>query len=95
MLNAFPYLGIGTVPRKKTGCRFFFVEKLIGTISESNRKVKTDNWFASVPLAEHLIHECHLTTVGTINKHKRELPDEMENNKIQRSSIRQYLVIIP
>lgn len=87
MVNALPYLGKQIVPAKKPKADFF-VEKLVnGTVSGSNRNITMDNWFISVPLALHLLEECHLTTVGTIKKNKRELPPEFKDPKYKSRGV--------
>lgn len=86
MLNAIPYLGKGTVPERKPVAEYF-VEKLVGPISGSNRNLTTDNWFTSLPLAQHLLDECHITTVGTIKKNKRELPIDFKNLRYKERQV--------
>lgn len=45
-------------------------------LSGSNRNITMDNWFTSVPLARKLLTDYKLTSIGTLRKNKRELPDE-------------------
>lgn len=81
MIDAIPYLGKGT----NTGglpSGEYFVKELTHTIRGSNRNVTTDNWFTSIPLAKSLLLEPYkLTIVGTLRANKREIPEELKNNR--------------
>lgn len=64
-----------------------FVEKLNGTISERNRNMTLDNWFTTVPLGQNPLHECHITTVGTIKKRKKEKKNTRRDEKQKNTKI--------
>ena len=55
------------------------VKRLIQPISHRGRNVTFDNWFTSVTLAEEILKEHKITTVGTIRKNKREIHPEFTN----------------
>lgn len=81
MIDCTPYLGKGSdtggVPLGE-----FFVKELTRSIHGTNRNVTMDNWFTSVPLAKKLLQQPYkLTIVGTLRANKREIPEEMKNNR--------------
>lgn len=84
MIDAIPYLGKGTdTGRLPLG--EYFVKELTRTIHGTNRNVTTDNWFTSIPLAKSLQLEPYkLTLVGTLRANKREIPEELKNNRIRQ-----------
>nr|QPD02190.1 PiggyBac2 [Dichotomius schiffleri] len=57
------------------------VTRLITPINKSGRNVTHDNWFTSIPLAHKLLHDHNLTTVGTVRKNKKELPERFTNSR--------------
>ncbi|KAJ8964144.1 hypothetical protein NQ314_005096 [Rhamnusium bicolor] len=59
---------------------FSVVKRLITLIALSGRNVTTDNWFSSIPLASYLLEQ-KLTTIGTIRKNNKELPEEFVVSK--------------
>lgn len=50
------------------------VLRLIAPIAGTNRNVTFDNWFTSYSLMKNLLTNCKLTSVGTVRKNKREIP---------------------
>ncbi|XP_039954166.1 piggyBac transposable element-derived protein 4-like [Bactrocera tryoni] len=70
MFDAIPYIGKRT--EQKTAADY--VKKLVQTIKGSGRNVTYDNWFASIPLADELLKDYSLTTIGTLRKNKPEIP---------------------
>lgn len=68
MINVIPYLSSNTqgIPLPS-----HFVGEITGNIQRTNRNVKMDFWFTSVPLAEKpLTSTMNLTIVGTVRKNK-------------------------
>lgn len=64
-----------------------YVDKLVETVKGSNRNVTMDNWFVSIPLAQHLLKN-KLTMIGTIKKiNKRELPHEFTDPKFKNRHV--------
>lgn len=57
------------------------VKRLIRPISGTGRNVTTDNYFSSVPLANSLVNDHRLTTIGTLRKNKPQIPPELTNVK--------------
>ncbi|CAH1986691.1 unnamed protein product [Acanthoscelides obtectus] len=53
------------------------VKRLIKPINKSGRNITADNYFSSVPLANELYINHHLTYVGTLRKNKRDIPPEL------------------
>lgn len=69
MINVIPYLGSNTqgIPLAS-----YFVGEITGNIQRTNRNVKLDFWFTSVPLAEKpLKSTMYFTIVGTFPKNKK------------------------
>ena len=63
-------------PFKVDNSSFAVVTRLISEISGSGRNVTFDNWYTTYPLVVSLLHDHKLSTVGTLRKNKREIPDE-------------------
>lgn len=81
MIDCSPYLGKGSntegIPLGE-----FFVKELTRTIHGTHRNVSMDNWFTSVPLAKQLLQQPYkLSIVGTLRANKREIPEEIKNNR--------------
>ena len=57
------------------------VQRLIQPISGSGRNVTTDNWYTSIPLAQTLLKDHRLTTVGTMRKNRKQLPPEFTTSR--------------
>ncbi|GFT41406.1 DDE_Tnp_1_7 domain-containing protein [Nephila pilipes] len=77
MVNAIPYLGSHTQTK---GIPFasYFVKESTRSIQGTNRNITTNNWFASISLAEKLLMTpINLTIVGTLKKNEREIPPEL------------------
>ncbi|CAK1598285.1 unnamed protein product [Parnassius mnemosyne] len=55
---------------------FDVVNRLVLPISKTGRNVTFDNWFTSYELVSHLLNEHKLTSVGTVRKNKRVLPNK-------------------
>lgn len=81
MVDSMPYLGKAT----NTGglpLGEYFVKELTRSIHGTNRNVTMDNWFTSVPLAKQLLQQPYkLTIVGTLRSNKKEIPDELKNQR--------------
>lgn len=54
---------------------FDVVERLIQPVSGSHRNVTFDNWFTGYDLMLHLLKEHRLTSVGTVRKNKKQIPE--------------------
>ncbi|XP_055843633.1 piggyBac transposable element-derived protein 4 [Episyrphus balteatus] len=81
MVDAIPYLGKGT-NTKGMPLAEYIVKEITRSIHGSNRNVTTDNWFTTVPLAKQLLQQPYkLTIVGTLRANKREIPEQMRNNR--------------
>lgn len=81
MVNCTPYLGKGTDTRG-VPLGEYFVKELTRSIHGTNRNVTMDNWFTSVPLAKQLSQKPYkLTLVGTMRANKKEIPEELKNNR--------------
>ncbi|XP_067633731.1 piggyBac transposable element-derived protein 4-like [Eurosta solidaginis] len=83
MIDSMPYLGKGTdtggLPLGED-----FVKELTRSIHGSNRNVTIDNWFTSIPLEKQLLQQPYkLTIVGTLRANKKEIPEEMKNNRLR------------
>lgn len=52
------------------------VTRLISDISGSCRNVTIDNWYTTYALVKSLLDDHKLTSVGTLRKNKREIPQE-------------------
>lgn len=50
------------------------IERMVEPVTGTGRNITMDNWFTSVPVAEHLRDDHRLTVVGTVRRDKRELP---------------------
>ena len=75
MLNAIPYLGksVNTASIvKKIGMEHYYAKELNKPYHHTGRNVTYDNWFTSVPLANDLLDNCGLTSVGTLQQNKAE-----------------------
>lgn len=49
------------------------------------------NWFTWVPLAKSLVKEpCKQTVVRTLRANKREIPSELQNERIRRTGIAMF-----
>lgn len=92
MINALPYLGRGTVP-ENTPAGAFFVKSLVEPLKGTNRNVTTDNWFTSIPLAEELLSDYKLTTVGTIRRNKKEFPTQFIDPKFNQRQIQSSMFL--
>ncbi|CAH1991136.1 unnamed protein product [Acanthoscelides obtectus] len=68
------------------------VLRLIEPISGTGRNVTTDNYFTSVPLANSLLVNHRLTTIGTMRKNKPQIPRELLDvkNRLVKSSLFAY-----
>lgn len=86
MFDAIPYIGKGT--EAKTAADY--VKKLVESIKGSGRNVTYDNWFSSVPLADELLKDYQLTSIGTLRKNKREIPPSFLPNKNKRPLTSQF-----
>lgn len=64
------------------------VGRLIKPIDKSERNVTTDNWYTSIPLANHLLAH-NITMVGTLCKNKKEIPPAFlpNKNKAEKSTV--------
>ena len=81
VIDAIPYLGKGTDPKKEP-LSMFFIKKITSTLHGSNRNITMDNWFTSVLLADELLKPPYnLTLVGTLRSNKREIPENLKNSK--------------
>lgn len=67
-------------PFQKSNSAFDVVQRLTSPILNTGRNIICDNYFTSVPLANHLLKN-KTTLVGTIRRNKREIPNEMTNIK--------------
>ena len=75
LINAIPYLSRGTVPQNEAAGAYF-VKYLVEPVKGSNRNITTDNWFTTIPLAESLLKDFKLTTIGTVKRNKPEFPED-------------------
>lgn len=74
---------VGTQPEgpfQTNNSALSLVERLCQPIYGTGRNLTTDNWFTSFPLAELLLRH-KLTTIGTIKRNKRELPQQFAEGK--------------
>lgn len=78
MIDAIPYIG-KEGGRSKSASDY--VKALAESIRGSWRNITYDNWFTSVPLADEMIKDYQLTTIGTVRKNKREIPPSFLPNK--------------
>lgn len=86
MFDAIPYIGKGT--EAKTAADY--VLKLVESIKGSGRNVTYDNWFSSVPLADILVKDYNLTSIGTLRRNKPEIPPTFLPNKTKQPMTSQF-----
>nr|BAD07480.1 putative transposase yabusame-W [Bombyx mori] len=65
---------------------FEVVERLIQPVARSHRNVTFDNWFTGYELMLHLLNEYRLTSVGTVRKNKRQIPESFIRTDRQPNS---------
>ncbi|CAK1595330.1 unnamed protein product [Parnassius mnemosyne] len=65
---------------------FEVVERLIQPVSRSHRNLTFDNWFTGYELMLHLLNEHRLTSVGTVRKNKRQIPESFIRTDRQPNS---------
>lgn len=73
MVNAIPYIGQVQCENNES-VPTYYVRKLSEPIHHTNRNITMDSWFSSIPLANLLADQYHLTMTGTLRKNKREIP---------------------
>ncbi|CAB3231975.1 unnamed protein product [Arctia plantaginis] len=81
MINAMPYTGKTTntngLPQGE-----YYLKELSRPIHGTNRNIKCDNWFTSIPVSESLLAEPYkLTIVGAVRSNKREIPEALKNTR--------------
>ncbi|XP_055839228.1 piggyBac transposable element-derived protein 4-like [Episyrphus balteatus] len=86
MFDAIPYIGKITEVRTPAD----YVKKLVESVKGSWRNVTYDNWFTSVPLADDLLKDYQLTSIGTLRKNKREIPPSFLPNKSKQPLTSQF-----
>ncbi|KAA5585724.1 hypothetical protein F3G61_32635, partial [Pseudomonas aeruginosa] len=65
---------------------FEVVERLIQPVARSHRNVTFDNWFTGYELMLHLLNEYRLTSVGTVRKNNRQIPESFIRTDRQPNS---------
>lgn len=70
-------------PYRQDNSAFSIMNRMVEPISQTGRNVTVDNWFMSVPVADHLLNVHRLTIVGTIRKNKPEIPPVFLDSKIR------------
>lgn len=76
-------------PYKVSNSGLDVVKRLVKPIEKSNRNVTTDNWYTSMPLADHLL-EKKLTLNGTLKKNKAAIPPTILPNKTKEVGTSMY-----
>jgi hypothetical protein len=62
------------------------VMKLMDGLLDNGRRLFTDNWYTSIPLAETLIkRKTHM--IGTVRRNRRGLPKQVTGKKLKRGSV--------
>lgn len=90
--NSYPLLGQlytgKTAAGRETNQGERVVKELVASYRGSGRNITMDNFFTSLPLAEHLL-SWNLTIVGTLRKNKKYIPNVMkaEKNREEYSTI--------
>lgn len=77
MINALPYVGKVNKLAKES-VPSYYVRKLCEPIYHRERNVTCDNWFTSIPICDKLNEVYGLTLLGTVQKNKREVPQNFK-----------------